>query len=118
MKIDQISLKQLSSSIHTKDRLISFLGRKLLVHFVNDVRPIVVAYRKEVHSNHGDYSHLSSCQEEADTKIILHAVDLAKRGLERIHISSPDTDVFVLAIRRCPMLPAKTYFVTGKGQQK
>ena len=55
---------------------------------------------------------LRSTHEEADTKLILHAVHAADRGATRIRIFSPDTDVLVLAIRRQPMLPKNTAFVT------
>ena len=38
--------------------------------------------------------------EEAATKIISHAVDATSRGATGLRIYSPDTDVFVLALRR------------------
>ena len=45
---------------------------------------------------------LRSTHEEADTKLILHAVHAADRRATRIRIFPPDTDVLVLAIRRQP----------------
>lgn len=42
--------------------------------------------------------HLQSNQEEADTLLILHAVS-ASRLASDVHIMSPDTDVFVLALQ-------------------
>ena len=43
-------------------------------------------------------------QEEADTKIILHALDASAQGATQLSIYSPDTDVLVLALRRYPDL--------------
>ena len=62
-------------------------------------------------------AYLDSDQEEADTKILLHAVDATASGAKSIKIFSPDTDVFVLALRRYPELCADTSFVTGRGQR-
>ena len=48
------------------------------------------------------YQRLASSQEEADTKMILHAVEV---GETKINIHSFDTDVFILC-------PKDTLFVT------
>ena len=60
--------------------------------------------------------HLKSDQEEADTKIVLHTFDGTANGATEIRIHSPDTDVFILALRRYPGLCQNTVFVTGKGK--
>ena len=54
-------------------------------------------------------------QREADTKIVLHALDATANGATEIKIHSPDTDVFILALRRYSELCQNTVFVTGKG---
>ena len=59
--------------------------------------------------------HLASNHEEADTKLLLHAVDATISGATSIEIMSPDTDVFVLSLRRFPQLCQNTTFVTGRG---
>ena len=59
--------------------------------------------------------HLQRDHEEADTKIILHALDANADAATEISIHSPDTDVFVLAIRRHAEMCPKTTFVTGRG---
>ena len=41
-------------------------------------------------------------------------VDATANGATGIRIHSPDTDVFILALRRCPDLCQNTLFVTGK----
>jgi len=65
-----------------------------------------------------DVQHLCSSQEEADTRLILHSLDAARRGATGLYIQSPDTDVFVLAIHRYHQLCRNTYFVTGVGNKK
>ena len=61
-------------------------------------------------------SYLKSDQEEADTKIVLHALDATANGATEIRIHSLDTDIFILSLRRYPDLCQKKVFVTGKGQ--
>ena len=58
------------------------------------------------------------CQEEADTKLLLHAVDDTVSGATRIDIVSPDTDVFVLALRRHADVCEDTWLVTRRGQRR
>ena len=62
--------------------------------------------------------HLQSNQEEADTNIILHALDATTDGVTELHIHSQDTDVLVLAIRRYPELCVNTSFVTREGSRR
>ena len=59
---------------------------------------------------------LQSNQEEADTRIVLHAVAAANSGAERIVVSCPDTDVLVLLIhhRQKAITAAEIFFQTGK----
>ena len=59
-------------------------------------------------------AYLESSQEEADTKLLLHAIDASTSGATSIDIISPDTDVFVLALIRFPELCQNTFFVTGR----
>ena len=54
-----------------------------------------------------DVPDLSSNQEEADTRIILHAINAAKQGADTIVVQSPDTDVLVLPIHHRPQIPAR-----------
>jgi hypothetical protein len=61
-------------------------------------------------------TYLQSNQEEADTKLLLHALDATAFGATRIHIHSPDTDVLILSLRRYPELCEDTSFVTGIGR--
>ena len=57
-----------------------------------------------------------STEEEADTKIILHALYAFAQGATQLSIYFPDTDVLVLALRRCADLCSNSCFVTGTGR--
>lgn len=65
-------------------------------------------------------SHLNNNEhEEADTLMILHAIDVACINPFRVlHVFSPDTDVFILLIHYYTQLPTVTIFETGRGSMK
>lgn len=65
---------------------------------------------------HGGMYHLHCDREEADTKLLLPAIDSLTCGAITIQIYSPDTDARVLALTRYPQLCDHTVFVTGVGQ--
>ena len=62
--------------------------------------------------------HLRKEQEEADTRMLLHALDATQRGATSITIQSPDTDVLVLTLwiyrRLCP----DTTVIVGTGGKR
>ena len=49
-------------------------------------------------SNSLPIQHLRSEQEEADTRMLLHALDATQKGATSTTIESPDTDVLVLTL--------------------
>ena len=112
--ISKVPYKKLLSHSKTKDELTIYLAQKSLAYYQSHEVDFVVTSREAVYSNHLDVAHLESSHEEADTRMILHAVDASKRGATVIEIHSPDTDVFLLLIRRFPDLCKNTSFVTGK----
>ena len=57
---------------------------------------------------------LYTIQEEADTRLMLHCAHAANYS-EHIVITSPDTDVFVLALAFYEEVGARLYFHTGRG---
>ena len=61
---------------------------------------------------------LAPCtHEEADTRLMVHALDSASNGYKRLKIGSNDTDVVVLAIAIANTLPADQVWVTyGTGK--
>ena len=110
-------MKIILSHHKTKMELTEYLARKALDHAEANGKRFVVAWGTECESSHKDVTHLRSTQEEADTNMLLHAVDAATHGATEISIHSPDTDVFILSLRRNPQLCDETNFVTGTGQR-
>ena len=45
-----------------------------------------------------EVQELSSCQEEADTRLLLHAAHAARAGYPAVIVTSEDTDVFILLL--------------------
>ena len=113
--IAKVPLKKLLSHTKTKAELTAFLAKKVKERGQVFRRQLVVAWGKECEATHKDMGHLQSDHEEADTKIILHAVDATAEGATDLTIHSPDTDVLVLAIRRSSEMCLNTSFVTGRG---
>ena len=114
--ISKVQMKRLLSHNTTKMKLTGYLARKALEHAETTGKRFVVARGSECEATHKDVTPLRSTHEEADTKILLHAVDTAVYGATEINIHSPDTDVFTLSLRRYPELCAETNFITGTGQ--
>ena len=73
-----------------------FRKKKVMERGETTWKQVIVAWATDK-----DMVHLQSDNEEADTKIILHALDaIAERATgPELSIYSPDTDVLVLAIR-------------------
>ena len=67
----------------------------------------------ECKSNKLSVEHLSSTQEEAGTRMILHAIDATERGATSLCIESPDRDVLVLALWKYTSLCEETSLVIG-----
>ncbi len=65
-----------------------------------------------------DIPHLYSNQEEADTRLVLHAADAANRGNKTIVIHSQDTDVLVLLLHHRPAIKAEEIFLYTGTQAK
>ena len=52
-----------------------------------------------------DVSALAPCShDEADIRIMLHAIDATHKGFRKIMIRTVDTDVLVLAVSNCVLL--------------
>jgi hypothetical protein len=115
--IARVPMKQLISHVDTKKELSTYFAHKTLECARGRGMKLVVAWSNQCKATHKDVEHLASEQEEADTKLLLHAVDATVCGATKIHICSPDTDVLVLALRRYPQLCQNSYFVTGAGRK-
>ena len=112
----QSSNETILSHRKAKMDLTIYLGQKFKEYADRSGRQLVVAWGSERQATHKDKGHLRSNQEEADTKMILHALNATAYGATQQQIHSPDTDVFVLALTRYPKLCKNPLFVTGRGQ--
>ena len=108
-------MKRLLSHAKTKMEFTIYLGQKIKEYADGSGKQLVVAWGSVCKATHKDVGHLQSNQEEADTKMILHALDATTNGATQLQIHSPDTDVSVLALRRHPELCENTLFVTATG---
>ena len=73
--------------------LTEYLSAKFIQRSERRARSVVVAWGNNCQATHRDVTYLRSSQEEADTKMMLHAVDTASNGATQINFYSPDTDV-------------------------
>ena len=110
--IRKVPMNKLLSHNQTKGDLTEYFGKAFLEAAALRNRNVTVSFKNQAISTGIDTSELASTHEEGDTKIMLHAVHAARRGAESIRIFSPDTDVLVLSVRRAPLLPDDTLFVT------
>ena len=109
--ITNVTMKKLLSHPDTKDELSAYISEKVFHHAGERNVNLVVTWREEIASTHCDLGFLKSTQEEADTKMILHAVNAKERGANRLFFFTPDTDVLILAVRRWPELPSQSFFM-------
>ena len=108
-------MRKLLPHSKTKKELSSYLAEKFLDHAMKSNLRAVVAWGCQCRATHQNVNYLQSDQEEADTKMLLHAMDATTNGATELYIHSPDTDVLVLSLRRYPELCVKTSCVTGTG---
>ncbi|CAH3142523.1 unnamed protein product, partial [Porites lobata] len=97
--IAKVPMKKLLAHSKTKGELTTFLAKNVKDNA--NGRQVVVAWGTECEATHRDVRHLRSTQEEADTKIILHALDASAQGATQ------------LSLRRYPDLCSNSCFVTG-----
>ena len=120
-KIDQrtnighISMAKLLAHTQTKHELTVFLSNKFIEQSMFEERQSVAAHSNTVNATKFSVDDLASSQEEAYTKLILHACHAARRKATTIDIFSPDTDVFILVIHHYKNLCANINFITRKG---
>ena len=114
--IAKVPVKKLLARSKTKGELTTFLAKNVKDNA--NGRQVVVAWGTECEATQRDVRHLRSTQEEADTKIILHALNASAQGTTQLSIYSPDTDVLVLALRRYPDLCSNYCFVTGSSSRR
>jgi hypothetical protein len=57
-----------------------------------------------------DVASMYSNQEEADPRIVLHAIAAAENGAQTVVVRSPDTDILALLVHHRPAIKAKEIF--------
>ena len=78
----------------------------------------IVADAERVASAAGnDVSHLWAAHEEADTRILLHAVDATTKGFERLIIQYRDTDVLLLLLVFAHLLSPEIWMKAGTAKK-
>jgi len=104
------------SSNATKDSLTLYLAQQLINQ--SSIQKLVTVTRSSVMKNSDVYVSTGvSTQEEADTIMVLHAVEVAGSGLD-VHIYSQDTDVLLLALRRVPLLGKQPALIMGTSENR
>ena len=107
-------MKQLLSPVLTKRDLTVYLSKYLKDYFEDSNGQYVLLYENKSVSNIVGCSNelQEHNHEEADTLIILHAVDTAKLNpVSECVVYSPDTDVFLLLIHHYSKLPQVLHFL-------
>ena len=87
-------MKKLLAQSKTKGELTTFLAKNVKDNA--NGRQVIVAWGTECEATHRDVRHLQSTQEEADTKIILHALDASTQGATQLDLYILLTLMFLL----------------------
>ena len=111
--ITKVPLKRLLAHTRTKMELTYFLAANV-IRISEERESVVVAWACECKATHRDIAHMQSSQDKADTKMILHAVDVATYGTTEVNISLV-TYAFIPSLRRHSDLCRDVNFVTGIG---
>ena len=114
---DNTSLKKFLAHTETKRELTVYLSGYVAESLEAINKKYCVVYETYCRSNILDMAPemMEHDQEEADTIMILHAIDVSQRNSSsELYISSPDTGVFLLSIYYFPQIITKTFLRTGK----
>ena len=112
-------MKDLLSCSQNKETLAIFLAAQLIECKKDSQTTYVVTSKADcMTSNSLPIQHLRSEQEEADTRMLLHALDATQRGATSITIHSPDTDVLVLTLWVYKRLCPDTTVIVGTGGKR
>ena len=112
--------KTFPSHVKTKNDLTIYLVEKAFTYFKNVSDGYAVSYTTKCISSLEDFAQeiKTHDHEEADTLLLFHKTNVSARNpFTKLHIYSPDTDIFLLTIHKYPILCANTAFKTGNGKQ-
>ena len=104
------------ASNDTKDSLTLYLAQKLIDRSTTEKLVTVTSSDVMTNSDCHVCTRVST-HEEADTLMILHAVEVAKTGFI-VHLYSADTDVLLLALRRVSQLGTDPAVIMGTGERR
>lgn len=108
------------SLTQNKQELVKFLCQEVLAACSAENKLAIVSGGVDnfvAYSTYMSVAHLSSTQEEADTRILLHAQDAVRCGYDRVIANSPDTDVLNNLAAHEPQL-GDAWLHTGTGDNK
>ena len=105
------------SSIKTKHHLTLYLAEKAIQRYLGSQKTCVVSTTKGISSAKPGFEHLQTSQEEADTILILHALNAKERG-KNVCIFSPDADVLILALSCAEKLGDTVVIIGKKGNKR
>lgn len=111
--IKKITFKQLLSSNVNKESLAMYFASHILECKKDSQKTCGVTLKSECRSNNLPVHHLSITQEEADTRMLLHAIDATERRPTSLYIQSPGTDVLILALWKYTSLCKEPSVVAG-----
>ena len=77
----------------TEKEFSSYQAEKFLDHAMKTNLQVVGAYCYQCRATQRGMNHLQSDQEEADNKMVLHALDATANSAMELYIHSPDTAV-------------------------
>ena len=112
-QISALDTHQFLSHIDTKHELTIYLANKLKLALDETEINYVIVYDTTCETNipNLDRSKLSHSHEEADTLLVLHCLDVAKRNpFQETYVLCSDTDVLLLLLSYYEELCAKTVF--------
>ena len=92
--IEKITLKQLLSSNVNNESLAMYFASYILECRRDLQKTYVVTLKSQCRSNNSSVHHLNTTQEEADKRMLLHAIDATERGAKSLCIQSPDIRMY------------------------
>lgn len=99
----------------TKDSLTLYLAQQLIDK--STMNTVTVTHKSVMANYDCQVATGLSTQEEADTLMILHAVEVAASGA-KVHVNTQDTDVLLLALCRVPQLGRNSAPIMGTGDRQ
>lgn len=90
-------MRKILSLEKTKDYLPKFLA-EYFIHYSTEQNNFAVTWQENVAATHTDVTMLQTTEEEADTKVLLHAAYVAQKEIKILQIYSPNVNVIILIL--------------------